>query len=418
MKKNMNKIFAVGCMSAMLMSMCACGANNDTTETTTTEVVTEQEVSSETTETVTGDEKVEGDVSVEHSLNNIEYIMDQLTVDTKNTVLSDTSLNMALGLASLGSAGETRDVFSNYFGNDVDVMNNYHSNLIKSYANDDTLSFANSVWADDKFILKDDYIKLVEDYYDGTSQSLDFSDDKSVDVINDWCKEKTNGLIPSIVSSDSLAQSDAILTNALYFNGKWVEPFNESQVIDDQNFTTFDGTTQKVTMMNGTSDIYYENDYATAFGKMYEGEGIEFIGILPKQEGTYSLQELDLDSLLDGCSSCDVIFGMPKFKVEDSNSLTDVLKTLGFEDIFNGNCDFSGMIDESIRFTDVIQKTYVDVNEEGTEAAAVTAVEIAKCALPSEEGPKEVILNRPFTFMIYDTVNDECLFIGNMNTLE
>jgi serpin B len=209
-----------------------------------------------------------------------------------------------------------------------------------------------------------------------------------------------------------------MLINALYFNGKWADQFAHSEVIENSDFTNADGDIEKVTMMYGSVDTYYENDEAVAFAKYYEGDQIAFIGILPKEEGDYNVSDLKLDELLASASTQDVDIVMPKFIVEDTNDLTDPVKAAGLSDLFGPSADFSLMSDNQIAIDTVIQKTYIDVNEEGTEAAAVTSMMMKTTSAMTEDEAKFIRLDRPFTFMIYDTVNDECLFIGNIKTLK
>jgi serpin B len=283
---------------------------------------------------------------------------------------------------------------------------------------DVTLSLANSVWANQTIQFNDEYINNAVNYYEADVESLDFADENSVGVINGWCNEKTEGLIPEIVNDKMLQESDAMLINALYFNGKWADQFAHSEVIENSDFTNADGDIEKVTMMYGSVDTYYENDEAVAFAKYYEGDQIAFIGILPKEEGDYKVSDLKLDELLASVSYQDVDIVMPKFIVEDTNDLTDSVKAAGLNDLFGPSADFSLMSDNQVAIDTIIQKTYVDVNEEGTEATAVTAVSMKTTAMMTEDEAKFIKLDRPFTFMIYDVVNDECLFIGNVKTLQ
>lgn len=400
---------------AMALMLSACGQSATS--------VSEEDLKA-TTEVTESEEQVdeEGDVELEmkdSNLSNIATIIDSIDKDG-NVVLSDLSLSMALGLTSMGTDTTSKQALEEYFGSNIATLNLHHKDLMMQYSSnqDVTLSLANSVWANQTIQFNDEYINNAVNYYEADVESLDFADENSVGVINGWCNEKTEGLIPEIVNNEMLQESDAVLINALYFNGKWAEQFAHSEVIENSDFTNVDGEIEKVTMMYGSVDTYYENDEAEAFAKYYEGGQIAFIGILPKEEGDYNVSDLKLDELLASASTQDVDIVMPKFIVEDTNDLTDSVKAAGLSNLFGPSADFSLMSDNQIAIDTVIQKTYIDVNEEGTEAAAVTSMMMKTTSAMTEDEAKFIRLDRPFTFMIYDTVNDECLFIGNIKTLK
>ena len=351
----------------------------------------------------------------------------------KNTIVSQTSLNYALCLLQEGANGVTKDSITTYLDDSYLAANglNYSArcnDTINSYLNNEayTLNIANSVWTDEGISLVPSYVDTVSQYYNGTAQNLDFMAPGAADTINEWCDAKTNHLIKEIVTDSIMQQSRNILVNALYFNGTWEDSYEAYQV-DAEEFTNVNGQTSMKDMLHSTESAYYENDQAIAYSKVYEGNDIIFVGILPKLEdgqeiGDFRLGALDINSLMASKTyEYDVYAVVPKFTVEDENSITDYLKANGLEDVFSENADFSTMCtDTDLYVTDVIQKTYVDVNEEGTEAAAATAIMMTdSCAMIDEPKEiKEVILDRPFAFMIYDTANDEVLFMGKVLDIE
>jgi len=171
--------------------------------------------------------------------------------------------------------------------------------------------------------------------------------------------------------------------------------------------------------MTCTGDRYYENDKATAFGRDY-ANGLSFIGILPNDEGNFTLEDLDISGLLKSNPEYDAVdCKMPKLNFETSAVLNDMLSNLGLGNIFSSNADFSGIADQNVNVDTILQKTKLELDENGTKAAAVTAV-IMECMSAAEEDEpiiKTVELTRPFAFLIYDSNNDEILFMGKVMTV-
>jgi len=367
---------------------------------------------------------------VEHSLNNITTILDDLSEskdNSENVILSETSLNMALGMLLVG-ANEGSECYddlisyldkSNYVADPYSIVSKNNA-LMNLYSEEEmcTLKLANSVWSHNDREFTTYFINNMKAYYNAEATSLDFTNHQSVDIINDWVSDNTNGTIDSIVSDGVLAQSKSVLINALYFLGDWEKPFTENQCHDGE-FTNADGSVSNITFMNESTDIYYESDAALAFFKSYSSNGISFVGILPKDDGDFNVSDLDIDTLLENpVYGHDVYYKIPKFKIEDTNSLASSLAKNGLASIFVAGDDFTAMCDQAMIVSDVIQKTYVDVNEKGTEASAVTAIITKNMAMPGRLKDSVVInLDRPFVFMIYDEINNECLFIGKVNSL-
>lgn len=169
--------------------------------------------------------------------------------------------------------------------------------------------------------------------------------------------------------------------------------------------------------MTCKADQYYENDQATAFARSYIN-GLQFIGILPKEDGDFTLEDLDIPGLLESKPDyASVNARMPKLDYTTSVELTDILSGLGLEQIFSNTADFSGISDVPTFVSSIIQKTNLQLDENGTKAAAVTAAMIECMSALSEEEPKEVNLNRPFVFLIYDAEVEEPLFVGKVVTM-
>lgn len=246
--------------------------------------------------------------------------------------------------------------------------------------------------------------------------SLDFSNKTGTcKKINGWCDKNTEGLIKKIITPDMINEDTGLcLTNSLYFESGWAD--GEWNVMDqEENF----GNNEKTIYMTNEADSYYENDQATAFGKRY-ASGLSFVGILPKENNDFTLEDLDIQGLPQSTPEYDKVNAkIPKLNFETTATLTDMLKELGLENIFSDNANFSGISNTPTRVNSILQKTKLELDENGTKAAAVTAIMTEAMAMsPNNQVVKEVELTRPFAFAIYDNVNDEMLFMGKVVTVE
>lgn len=342
----------------------------------------------------------------------------------KNITLSPTSLNFALGMIAEGAKGETKEALKEYLGTDdfAAYAKQYMEN-IKKYNSDEEnygykskLKIADAVWADDDLKLQDAFKKSVSSNFSAKVENLDFSNtDKTCKRINKWCDKNTEGLIPKIITPDTISKdTELCLTNSLYFESGWNgDPWTVSN--KKEKF----GDKEKTKYMTCAGDRYYENDKATAFGRNY-ANGLSFIGILPNEEGDFTLEDLDIESLLKSKPEYDEVdCKMPKLNFETSATLNDMLSDLGLENIFSNDADFSGIADKNTKVSAVLQKTKLELDENGTKAAAVTAA-VMECmsAMAPDPVVKSVELTRPFAFLIFDEMNNEILFMGKVVTVK
>ncbi len=376
--------------------------------------------------TKTGYDPIE--LSDNNTVNSIR-LFDAISSDKENAMFSPLSLNMALGLIETGAEGDTKAALDSYLQTenfadfaeryiklakdkytfkDKDELNDYNS----------VLEFANSVWSDHSLSVKPDYIQSVSDKFDAEIQSVDFADEeKTLEKINGWVNDKTHEMIPKAL--DKINDGTlAALINTLYFESAWADTWIVPREIENtftlEKFTLPDGTTKDIPLMYNGGDAYFENDKATAFSCAYRN-GIEFIGILPKDEGEFTLEGLDIPSLLES-ESWDywVSAVMPRLNFETTFPLNDALSAAGLENIFSSEANFSG-ISEGLFISEILQKTKLELDENGTKAAAVTIIFGAGGG--EEENPREhktVRLDRPFAFMIYDSNEDQILFVGKV----
>lgn len=355
-------------------------------------------------------------------------LFDAISADKNNAMFSPISLNMALGLIEAGADGKTKAQINSYlrienFGNFADFAESYIDRARSlTFESDDkekstnALEIANSFWADNAFPFKDEYKQRVSDKFGAEVKNLDFADkENTIKEINGWVSEKTHKMIPSILL-DYGTETKTVLVNTVYFESAWLEKWDFSEE-KKENFWLSNGKSKELPLMYNDGDRYFENDKATAFGCLYKND-LMFIGILPKETGNFTLESLDIPSLLtSGTAEHEVRAVMPKLSFETAFSLKDALTAAGLESVFGeNNADFSGISDILNKppfISDILQKTCLGLDEYNTRAAAVT---FSYLGWPEPE-PKEcrtVRLDRPFAFMIYDEAEDQILFIGKV----
>ena len=376
-------------------------------------------------EILTSDEYMQNEANINKTkaLQNSVKMTDLLSAEAsgKNIMFSPTSLNFALGMIAEGAKGETKEILDDYLGtNDFAAYAKEYLDKIKAYNTEDEsygyqskVKIADAIWLDNGLTLQEKFKNTVSDSFGAEVEAVDFSAaEKTCDVINSWCDKNTEGLIPKIITPDLINDNTGLcLTNSLYFESGWNgEPWNVSDT--EESF----GKKEKTKYMTCTGDRYYENDKATAFGRDY-ANGLSFIGILPNDEGDFNLEDLNIGGLLKSNPEYDEVdCKMPKLNFETSTVLNDMLSSLGLDNLFSSNADFSGIADQNVNVDTILQKTKLELDENGTKAAAVTAVimECMSAAVENEPIIKTVELTRPFAFLIYDRSNDEILFIGKV----
>lgn len=349
-----------------------------------------------------------------------------------NTIISPLSLDMALGLASGGAAGTTGEQLRTYLGKEdygafaseymeyVEQMN--HDSSKEKYGGYKTVfEIANSLWVSEDKELIADYAEKTGEQFRAEIEPVSFFPEnlnETVERINGWCNEKTHGMIPAIISEDSVSrETAALLINSLYFEAPWVESWN----LITHDFTNFDGVKSSQEMLTDELSCYFENEYATGFSKSYRN-GLEFIGILPRQEGEFQIGDLDLETFLESrTTQYDVSALMPRLNFDtQASNIVSILKSQGVDAPFDKqSADFTKFMktdnDEALYISDIIQKCKIELDEDGTRAVAVTAVLMNKmCAVIENKELKEVYLDRPFAFMIYDSQNQQILFLGKV----
>lgn len=347
----------------------------------------------------------------------------------ENTLVSPLSVLYALSMVENGASGETLAQIETATGMSADALSSaLQSRAVRAADDDSQLSLANSVWLRDS-----DGLRVSDDYLDACATNLGAQayaapfDDTTADDINGWVSDHTHEMIPSIVE-DIPDQAQLYLVNALAFEAPWQDPYNPAFTEPD-TFTCEDGTTQDVDMMLSMERSYLEGELATGFVRPYEGYEYGFVGLLPNEGVTVSdlLASLDgtsLQALLEPRPNTVADVGLPRFTVTYGNELSEELASLGVTDVFDQDrADLTrmGTSDNGPLYASaVLHKTFIDVNEEGTSAAATTVVEVGDGAAAQDESPevREVVCDRPFVYLIVDYATMTPVFIGTVMSVE
>ena len=367
----------------------------------------------------------------ETSLSFADNLDKQMPKD-KNYMFSPMSIKMALAMAANGASGETQQQILNALGlTNLDEFNALSKDLIARYSQTDILklNIANSIWMNkDKTSQNFSSIfkNTATEFYDAEVKSINNSN--AVKEINSWVSDKTNGKIPTIIQNAD--DFWAMLINAIYFKGAWQDEFSVNATKPDQ-FNNADGTKITVDFMNKTKWFPYAETKSVKMIELPYKNRVDNISEDGEYLGTDKYDDLDVSMYLimlegdinverelsaaindNAFKSTYIKMAMPKFKIEYSTDLNEIFMNMGIITAFDEkNADFTKMFDKgNMWFTKTIHKTFIDVDEKGTEAAAVTAIGMAGSSLPPE--PIELKFNKPFYFAIRDNTSGETLFMG------
>jgi serine protease inhibitor len=352
---------------------------------------------------------------------------------SKNLFISPTSVELALAMTYNGARGDTQQGMAKALGigdMKLEDFNKANASLMKVLSNPDpkvTMSVANSLWGRDGVKFSEDFLARNKDFYGAKVESIDFSSPDSADKINNWVKENTGGMIKKLVDYSSVRDALMVLANAIYFKGKWTLPFDP---IDTKpaDFTLLDGTQKNFPMMENTDKFgYLETDQFQAIVLPYGDKLVQCVVFLPKPD----VKLADFTKGLTGKQwaewskqfvSRKGTIMLPRFRAEYSASLTDSLGKLGMAKAFSADADLMGMISEADAgklggkpfITDVVHKTALEVDEEGTRAAAATGVVVGVTAVPMPESPFVMRVDHPFLLAITDRPTGAILFLGTI----
>ena len=337
-------------------------------------------------------------------------------------ILSPVSASYALSMAANGAEGATLTELIEvlgFSGFSIDEINAYNQKLVQELVQQDNttlLSMANSLWLLDDFQVLSTYRNALKKNYDAEVRREERA--KAKDAINAWCADKTNGCIPDFLKDDP--EGKALLLNALYFKGLWAEPFDKG-LTQNEPFTNEDGTQTEVAMLNRQSGyLLAQNDlYATV--RLPYGNGAFALQVILPQEGVSLAQCIEAlngaswQALQESITWKEVDVKLPKFTIEDyQNSLIRVLMAMGVQEAFRNSADFSKMANKDLMISSVDQSVYFRLDEEGTEAAAVTGIGMSQALPQNPYGVYEFHVDRPFLFLLTEKSTDSVLFMGQV----
>ena len=402
------KLLPVLLMAAVAVS---CGTAKKTADATPVDTET---VTTVTPKVQTADRSMDmrkPDVSVEQVEFAMRFLKTAIEANPEgNVVLSPYSAGMAFSMLTDGAREATRDGLiqalcrSSYYGEHpyTDSIN-----IVKS---------ANSVWLNKGFQAKDEYIGTLKNGYDAQLYSADAGDPFSVEAVNKWCADHTEGLIKEIL--DELPPSiRMILMNALYFKAPWLDPFKP--IATEKEVFHGEKEDKEVDFMHRTSKFYQYNKVpgCTFVNLPYRNVRYAMLIAVPDDMSKVveNLNMIEFQTALKNLKRGEeVSLALPKFKVEYTKILNDIMGKMGAAMAFTSQADLSGITDEDVFVSKAIQKCVVEVNEEGSEAAAVTAILVGRTAVARPSEPVVIRVDKPFLFAIYDTKTQNILFAGKI----
>ncbi len=347
--------------------------------------------------------------------------------ENNNIFISPTSLLMALSMIYNGAEGLTKEEIAEAMQTkdiNVNELNKANASLMSRLHSDSdkiSLDIANSIWLNKNYHFEDKFAQHTKDYFDAEIQEIDITNSNSSKLINDWVKKATNEKIEEIVEAPLDPNLVAMLINAIYFKGTWKYEFDRAKT-EKGTFTLADETKKDVSFMTLSKKLsYLENEKFQAVILPYSDGEMSMSVFLPKENvGLEALEKtLSNKNWKDWHMEFQKKEGtvtLPKFQLEYEVLLNESLKSLGMKKAFEKDADFTKMIKEEdpLWINDVKQKTFIEVNEAGTEAAAVTSIDV-KTTSASIDEPFFMEVNRPFFLAITDDETGAILFMGSIS---
>ena len=345
----------------------------------------------------------------------------------KNVFISPFSVSMAFGMLLNGANGSTLDSLEQVLGDagmSLNDINNSYKNisaLLTSLDAHVAFQNANSIWYRDGFPVLPNFLTDNKNYFDAEVDSLNFNLPSAVQTINNWVNTKTNGKIPTILDGSIRPDIVMYLINAIYFKGTWTYKFDTSST-KNASFTCADGSLITCKLMSQEDTYaYYADSSLQAIDLPYGDRSFSMTVVLPAarisiDQFASALTQAQWNTIINKLDSARVDLYLPKFTLNFSDSLNDELKALGMGIAFDPlRADLSHISSKvGLVVSDVLHKTYVDVDEEGTEAAAVTSISIGITMSPDQLKIKVMRIDHPFIFAIREHQSGTILFIGKV----
>lgn len=343
-------------------------------------------------------------------------------------VISPLSVTGLMTILANGADGETRQEILNTIGFNnasMDEINALYGYLVKKAGNLDpstTVNIADYIAVNKNNEVKDEFKNTVSEWFDAETGSLDFTSPKSAGIINNWCSKHTDGMIPRII--DNVEPSAvAYLLNAIYFNGSWTDKF-ESKETKLERFRGYTRDIKKVKMMHRNDEYSYTSNQTYSAVRIPYGDGTFAMTVLLPNEGK-SIDDMmkvvsakEIANLGRSMESRKVDLKLPKFTTETEQPLNDVIAALGAPTMFRNSADFSNLADGNMFVSKMFQKAKIEVSEEGTKAAAVTAAIMTMSALAPEPQPVNFHADRPFVYLISESNTGAIYFLGQFTGSE
>ena len=349
---------------------------------------------------------------------------------TEGVLISPVSVLNALGMVANGAGGDTLKQLETAAGMSLNQLNDflytYRMSLPAAYKSC-AVSLANSAWVREDFRVEDDFLRSCVNYY-GAEMYRSAFDGSLVTDLNRWVSQKTDGMIDRLLEQAPDVLTMLYLVNAACFDARWDTPYTKADLRTGLPFTAADGTQQTADYLTGTESIYLSGNNVTGFVKPYDGGKYAFVALLPDEGVTLAdyLENLTgehLYKLITDHRSADVQVSIPEFSAQSELELEEPLKDMGITDLFNvSTADLrsigSAPSGNNLYVFSVLHKTYLELDENGTKAAAATSLEVNAGAAPPSEDVKTVTLDRPFLYMIVDTHACVPLFMGTVTSME
>ncbi|HMO35469.1 MAG TPA: serpin family protein [Gemmatales bacterium] len=354
----------------------------------------------------------------------------ELRKEQGNLFFSPYSISTALAMTATGAEGSTQEQMTQILniGKDVPRFTELHHNLLRSLTDTKDsyqLRIANALWAEQTYPFRDQFTQRLKQSFRAEARTMDFvhAAEESRKTINQWVETQTNNRIKDLLPPGTIKdRTRLVLTNAVYFQGTWAYPFEKSGT-KPMDFTLSDGTKVKADMMSHHRTFFYaENEEVQLLELPYQGNRLTMTILLPKElDGLAKVEQMagsSLEKLLPSRQRTLLQARIPKFKNTYTASLNQLLQAIGMQEAFiEGQANFSGMDGtRNLYISDVVHKAFVDVHEEGTEAAAAMGVAMDGASAPIDP-PKPITFyaDHPFLYFIRDNTTGCILFMGRLN---
>jgi serpin B len=344
----------------------------------------------------------------------------------ENVFISPYSIFVALSMTYEGARGDTADQMENVLGfeqnNEVSLCSFGRIYNLLNIDAEYTLNTANALWTKKDYPFLEEYLGFIDNYYMGKAKDIDFTKPaEAAEIINKWVEVNTGGKIEDMLSSGDINPGTVlILSNAIYFRGSWLTQFNKDDTVDRDFIKSTGEIIQAPTMVLTNSEgtfNYTETEELQILELPYKGDDVSMVIILPKKNNiTIAKQQINKENMSTWMGSMrpkNLDIYLPKFKFKTEYNLKNILIDMGLDIAFSSNADFSGMNGYGGLFIEkVLHKGFIEVNEEGSEAAAATTVHMLETAIP--EPPKVFNADHPFIFLIRHKETGTILFMGTM----